>query len=94
LIVRSGLRRVPEGKTLKIDLVVDEDRIKDIVISGDFFAYPTEAIEELEDDLKGSRVDEALDIVEKYRDKIVIVGASIDEIKDLLKELIMQEPRP
>jgi len=46
--------KVPNGKLLKIFLSVDEitRRIKDIMIAGDFFAYPEESIEELEQALK------------------------------------------
>ncbi|MFH1013240.1 MAG: lipoate protein ligase C-terminal domain-containing protein [Thermoplasmatota archaeon] len=42
--------KVPKGKLLRIFLQVDRrnNSIKDISITGDFFAYPEEAIEELE----------------------------------------------
>jgi lipoate---protein ligase len=46
--------KVPQGKLLKISLEYDEKKkvITAIRITGDFFAYPEEAIEHLENELK------------------------------------------
>lgn len=46
--------KVPQGKLLKISLEYDEKHnvIRDIRITGDFFAYPEEAIELMETQLK------------------------------------------
>ena len=48
--------KVPNGKLLKIFLEFDEKKnhIKNITITGDFFAYPEEAIETMEDNLKNT----------------------------------------
>jgi len=47
---------VPNGKLLKIFLEFDEksNLITDINITGDFFAYPEEAIETMENELKNT----------------------------------------
>ena len=46
--------KVPNGKLLKIYLEYDEETniIKNIKITGDFFAYPEESIDILENELK------------------------------------------
>jgi lipoate-protein ligase A len=53
-----SIYKVPEGKLLKISLDYDdkEQVIKDIRITGDFFAYPEEAIELLETRLRNVRL--------------------------------------
>lgn len=84
---KTGVKRIRGGKTLKIDLELKGDRIVDIVISGDFFAHPEEAIDELERELKGSSIDDITFIVNKFRDRIELVGLSIDDILELLLEL-------
>lgn len=45
--------KVPQGKLLKISLTYDEHMctIRQVRITGDFFAYPEEAIELLEQEL-------------------------------------------
>jgi hypothetical protein len=51
--------KVPQGKLLKIFLEYDKKHnvIKDIRITGDFFAYPEEAIEQMEAQLKNMSID-------------------------------------
>lgn len=52
----KSIYKVPNGKLLKIFLEFDEKKnsIKNITITGDFFAYPEEAIETMEDNLKNT----------------------------------------
>mgnify|MGYP000241628783 CR=1 FL=1 len=89
MVYRSGLKRVKGGKTLKIDLEIESGIIKDIIISGDFFAYPMEAVEELENMLKGVNVSDAIDIINCFRDRIVFIGLTIDDIIDLLRKILL-----
>jgi hypothetical protein len=51
-----SIYKVPNGKLLKILLQYDEKRnlIEEINIMGDFFAYPEEAIELMENKLKNT----------------------------------------
>jgi len=51
-----SIYKIPNGKLLKIFLQYDEKRnlIEEINIMGDFFAYPEEAIELMEDKLKNT----------------------------------------
>jgi hypothetical protein len=48
--------KVPGGKLLKITLEFDKEKnlINNLKITGDFFAYPEEAIELIEDELRNS----------------------------------------
>ena len=50
----KSLYKVPNGKLIKINLEYDinTNKIVNINITGDFFAYPEEAIEYLENSLK------------------------------------------
>ncbi|RLG83921.1 MAG: hypothetical protein DRO40_03080 [Thermoprotei archaeon] len=88
MVYKSGIKRVKGGKTLKIDLDVESGIIKDIIISGDFFAYPMEAVDELENMLKGASVSNAIEIINCFRDRIVFIGLTIDDIIDLLRKIL------
>ena len=46
---KEALKKVVGGKTVKIELIVDDNTIKEVIISGDFFAFPIEKFEELEE---------------------------------------------
>lgn len=50
----KSVYKIPNGKLLKISLEYDENNstIYSVKIMGDFFAYPEEAIELLENELK------------------------------------------
>lgn len=52
----KSVYKVPNGKLLKILLEFDEksNLITNINITGDFFAYPEEAIETIENELKNT----------------------------------------
>ena len=58
----KSVYKIPKGKLLKISLDYDEKNniINMIGITGDFFAYPEEIIEILEDELKNSIIDKEL----------------------------------
>jgi lipoate-protein ligase A len=55
----QSIYKVPQGKLLKISLEYDEkdNVITDIRITGDFFAYPEEAIELMETKLKNTTIE-------------------------------------
>jgi Bacterial lipoate protein ligase C-terminus len=56
------------GKLLKVNILYDEERnrIESIFISGDFFLYPEETLEKIEQNLSGVTAEE--DII---RDKVI-----------------------
>lgn len=55
----KSIYKVPNGKLLKIMLDYNEKNnvINSVIITGDFFAYPEEAIEALEKELKNTKLD-------------------------------------
>ncbi|WFO74710.1 hypothetical protein J4526_06410 [Desulfurococcaceae archaeon MEX13E-LK6-19] len=96
----SLIKKTPGGKTLKIDITInpDEDKIIDIVISGDFFAYPPEKLEELEKQLQGKTLEDAMKTIDDYKKEIELVGTSLQDIKQLIEQAIskkhIKENRP
>jgi hypothetical protein len=89
----TSLRRISlvsrYTKTVKLDIVLGENcEIIDVVVSGDFFAYPEEAIERLESKLKkcNSRtcVEEAFGEISGA----VILGIDIADLKNRIAELL------
>jgi len=81
----SVLKKIKGGKTVKIDLeITDDGRIHDIIISGDFFVYPQETLEELESKLKGRSLEEAKSILKEYSEKVTVLGFTLDDVAELL----------
>lgn len=59
--VRHGEYKVPGGKLVVVDLRVEQGRLKDVQLSGDFFLEPPEALDAMNAALEGmsAQADEA-----------------------------------
>jgi len=67
----KSVYKVPDGKLLKISLIYDKKNksIDNISIMGDFFAYPEEAIELLEEELKNIKLNQDI-LIKKIKSVI------------------------
>ena len=50
--------KVPNGKMVRLEMEYDQERINDIIISGDFFMHPEDAIDLIEQALTGIEIEE------------------------------------
>lgn len=82
----TSIRKVPGGKTVKVDLTVINDLIIDVVISGDFFLYPEEAIHDIESSIRNKTLDEAIKELNKFKESVEFLGTSVDDIINLIIE--------
>ena len=74
--------KVPGGKLIATEVSVDGVRLSNVKITGDFFMHPEESIVALEGVLKGIRIDELEDVVNRYfeRNQINLIGVSKEDI--------------
>lgn len=63
-MISEAVYKVPAGKMIRIRVEYIDNKIKDINITGDFFLHPEEAIENIEEELKGVDLEEKR-IIEK-----------------------------
>ncbi len=68
--------KVPGGKLIRIRMELEDEVIKRIKITGDFFIYPEETIERLEEELTGQRII-STDFVELISHLITRMNAEI-----------------
>lgn len=73
---------------LRIHVKVYENILEQILLTGDFFAYPHTAIHELEANLKWIAVDEVPQKVREYADRVTIHGLPIQELANLIESCI------
>ena len=57
----QGERKVPGGKLVRVSARVDGERLVDVVVSGDFFLEPDEALERIRASLEGVSVETSFD---------------------------------
>ena len=91
----QSVYKVPQGKLLKISVEYNKknDVIKNIRITGDFFAYPEEAIELMETKLRNTVLNEG-QLLEKIRSIITeyhIQFIGVDA-EGLTKGILMCKP--
>lgn len=84
----KSVYKIPNGKLLKIFLEFDENKklIKNIKITGDFFAYPEEAIDILENELVNTSLNRN-DLFEKInaviiKNKIEFIGLNAEGLTE------------
>jgi len=84
---RTITKRIPGGKTLQIDIDCNE-RINYVLISGDFFAYPEDFIDKLQEAITGKSISEAIKTITFLYKKMKpeLLGISIDDIIDVLRK--------
>ena len=46
--------KTPGGKLVRVDFDVDDGRLRNVVVSGDFFLYPEEVIDDIRTALEGA----------------------------------------
>ncbi len=66
----SSVYKIPDGKLVKVQLEFEGQKILSVKIFGDFFLYPEEGIEKIEQTLSGKTLEEkelvnAIDVAQK-----------------------------
>ena len=49
-----GEFKTPGGKLVRVDFDLEDDRLHDVMVSGDFFLYPEEVIDDIRGSLEGA----------------------------------------
>lgn len=97
-MTHHGEYKVPGGKLVKVDFTVDGDTLQDVVVSGDFFLYPEETLEDIRASLVGlpATTDEA-GIADRIRQRIdpgaELLGTSPEAIAIAVRRALA-EPVP
>ncbi len=90
LAERRVILRSSNGKTLIVHARVMGNVLDEVVFSGDFFAYPEDSIVVLEEKLKGLGLEEALETIDKVLGDTMLLGISIDDLKEGVKKIFEQ----
>ena len=84
--ILKGELKVKNGKLIKCKIVIKNSIIEDIKLHGDFFIYPEEKIEEIEEKIRGIKYDEneiRRAIYENFAG-VEILGASIEDFIEVI----------
>ena len=80
-------RKVPGGKFVRVRAyLTDECRFTDLVVEGDFFAYPPETIDELGEAVRGKSLAEALVALDNVLEGVSLGGVDAEALRELVEE--------
>ena len=85
--ILKGELKVKGGKLLKCSIIVENEKINQIKITGDFFMYPEEKIEEMEKMLIGKEIKERE--IKKALDDFFLEVETFGASKEDFLEVIM-----
>ncbi|MFC0337429.1 lipoate-protein ligase A [Kushneria avicenniae] len=90
---RHGEYKVPGGKLLVVDLVLDKDRLSSVRLSGDFFLEPDEALDAIDQALTGASVSlSAGELTERIQRALpegtTMVGISVPAIATVVRRAL------
>ncbi|MEA1993343.1 MAG: lipoate protein ligase C-terminal domain-containing protein [Euryarchaeota archaeon] len=75
-----------KGGLIKLELTVENARMENIKITGDFFIYPEDALFNLERRLKGKTEDEAIKLAEEFLNNVEAPGIELKDFKTVFKK--------
>ncbi len=81
--------KVPDGKLLRIQAELDDERISSIKISGDFFIHPEHTIIRIEKLLAGAKIQDVAHKLDKFikEKKITLLGFNSSDLADALERM-------
>ena len=82
--------KIPDGKMLKINVELEDNVIRSIKLTGDFFIFPNEAVEDIENYLINMNINDISDKLSKFieNNTIEVIGFSPENLEEIIKENI------
>lgn len=89
---KKAIYKIPGGKMIRVLLEYEDNTIKNIKITGDFFLYPEEGINLLEKGLKNISLDGVPAKIEDIikNNNLTLFGLTTEGITEVIKLAILQ----
>ena len=89
--MKTAIRKIPDGKLIRIDVESDDNKIIYVKITGDFFLFPETAINDIENLFRNQKIpldkeNEEKMICDFSKLRAELIGASIEDIIAVVKE--------
>jgi len=81
----EGKIALKKGKLIKVRAKFRGEYIEEIRITGDFFIYPEDTIEVLERELKGKRISDVKNIIERVMKNCEYIGVEPSDIDEAVR---------
>jgi len=75
-----------KGGLIRLDIKIENSKIRNIKITGDFFIYPEDSVFDLEKKLKGKTEKESIKIIENFLENVKAPGINLDDFRKIFKK--------
>ena len=91
--MKKASHKVEDGKMVKIELDIDEEKVEGVRIRGDFFLEPPEKLEDIEESLEGLKLDSSIDKVAEKAEEVEaeLIGFSHTDIGNAFRKAVDEE---
>lgn len=94
---RKAVLKVPNGKLLKITADIDDAVLVSVQITGDFFVYPEESIQQLEQLLRYQPLERSilLSMIDTFfkQNNVELFGVTAEAMSDAIMQCALHEQR-
>jgi hypothetical protein len=93
VILRHAEYKIPGGKLLVVDLRVEQSRLRDVRLSGDFFLEPPETLEAIDAALEGLSADVTAGQIEQAArsalgPEVMMYGITTEGIAEVIRRAL------
>lgn len=83
--------KVPGGKLVRVSVEFEDETILKVTITGDFFMHPENALEAIEESLKGVKLSDAQAVIQAVVDEqnVELLGLTPADIANTIKEAVL-----
>ena len=91
MLLKEITEKVKDGKTVKMEIGIEDNVIRSMIISGDFFAYPVEEFERFQRYFEGMTVtrENIHRLIEVFQNKITLSGISFRTVEEMLLRVLL-----
>ena len=75
-----------KGGLIKFDIEIENSKIKDLKITGDFFIYPEDSVLDLENKLKAKTEKESIKTIEEFLSNVKAPGINLEDFRKIFKK--------
>ena len=88
MLEKAVTRKVKGGKLVRVKVRSECGIIEDVKITGDFFAYPEEGLEEMEGELRDTPIGKVREVLESAIGGITLIGMSREDLVEMIEECL------
>ena len=91
-VIFKAENKIKGGKLIRIECEIEEEILKNIKFTGDFFLHPEEKLSELEDFLQGMKINEVNKNIISFlkNNHVIFLGINVNDFSNIFENAIKE----